>query len=231
MSIIKKAISILSLMIFLFTGCAKTNNNFANSSNEIVSSTIAKEENIVSNKEENSSQAEEEVSSETPNSTPPSANSNSTPVPNKVNVWCAPPVVDENTLHPIVIEARKHLGNYNGDMFWQWYGFNSYTAWCACFVSYCAAETNVDIPKFAWVPNGEQYFKSIDKWEPRGDYVPKSGDIIFFAYNGWQEGCHVGIVECVVGNRVYTIEGNYNNSCQRANYPLNWHTIFGYGVI
>lgn len=154
-----------------------------------------------------------------------------TPVPNKVNVWCTPPVVDENTLHPIVIEARKHLGNYNGDMFWQWYGFNTYTAWCACFVSYCAAETNVDIPKFAWVPNGNHYFKSINKWQPRGDYVPKSGDIIFFVYNGWSEACHVGIVECVVGNRVYTIEGNYNNSCQRANYPLNWNTIMGYGII
>jgi hypothetical protein len=174
---------------------------------------IPKEEPIINEPEESTNKVEEEIK---------------TPM---TEIWCKNPLSTTEGLHPIVLEARTHLGNVNGELFWKWYGFNSYTAWCACFVSYCASETNVDIPKFAWVPNGEQYFKSIDKWETPENYIPKSGDIIFFVYNDWPEACHVGIVECVIGNRVYTIEGNWNNSCQRAYYPLDWHTIMGYGVI
>ena len=41
---------------------------------------------------------------------------------------------------------------------------------------------------------------------------------------------HVGIVKSVENGRVYTIEGNSNDSCKERNYDLNSNEIRGYGT-
>ena len=41
---------------------------------------------------------------------------------------------------------------------------------------------------------------------------------------------HVGIVEKIENERVYTIEGNSNNACKERNYDINSNEIQGYGT-
>ena len=41
---------------------------------------------------------------------------------------------------------------------------------------------------------------------------------------------HVGIVEKVEGGRVYTIEGNSGDACERNSYPVGNYQIMGYGM-
>ena len=59
--------------------------------------------------------------------------------------------------------------------------------------------------------------------------------IIFFDWPdeyGVQYGSfdHVGIVEKVEGGRVYTIEGNSGDACERNRYPIGDDQIWGYGT-
>lgn len=60
----------------------------------------------------------------------------------------------------------------------------------------------------------------------------KLGDIIFFDWADSHDGVsdHVGIVEKVENGRVYTIEGNSNDSCMQRDYPINSSEIQGYGT-
>lgn len=131
----------------------------------------------------------------------------------------------------LVTAARSHLGNVGGVKFWRWYGFNSYVAWYACFVSYCEAQCGYiksgQAPKFAVVGDGANWFKKMGQFKTR-KYKPRLANIIFFDWygNGTQD--HVGIVESYDGKRVYTIEGNTSNACKRRSYPVGWYEIRGY---
>lgn len=140
----------------------------------------------------------------------------------------------------IVEVAKSQIGNVGGQPYWSWYGFNSRVEWCATFVSWCANQCGYIeagiIPKFANCENeGIPWFKTCGLWQNRG-YVPKEGDIIFFDWinkeTGERDGVanHVGIVEYVENGRVYTIEGNTSDSCDRRNYDLNSLDIIGYGT-
>ena len=133
----------------------------------------------------------------------------------------------------VVKIAEKQIGNAGGQKFWSWYGFNSRVEWCAIFVSWVANEAgylNKTIPKFAQCHNqGIVWFKSMSLWHDRA-FVPKSGDIIFFDWQGDGHSDHVGIVEKVSNGKVYTIEGNSGDRVQRQNYTLNSKVIYGYGT-
>lgn len=61
--------------------------------------------------------------------------------------------------------------------------------------------------------------------------------IIYFDWNnqGWsgdQDGVadHVGIVEKVVDNTIYTIEGNSGDQCAERTYSLGYYEVLGFGV-
>ena len=136
----------------------------------------------------------------------------------------------------IVSVAESQLGNVGGQPYWSWYGFNSRVEWCATFVSWCANECgyidNGIIPKFAACESeGVAWFKACGLWQS-GGYTPKPGDIIFFDWADKHDGHadHVGIVKSVENGRVYTIEGNSNDSCKERNYDLNSSEIRGYGT-
>lgn len=132
----------------------------------------------------------------------------------------------------IVMVAKSQVGNVGGKPYWQWYGFTSHVEWCACFVSWCANESgqlNVTVPKFAKVEDGIKWFKDNGKWQDRF-YTPKSGDIIFFDWNNDNDPDHVGIVEKVEDNIIYTIEGNSKDECKQKTYKLTNSIIYGYGT-
>lgn len=141
----------------------------------------------------------------------------------------------------IVAVAESQLGNIGGEPYWRWYGFNSRVAWCACFVSWCANECGYIeagiIPKFAGCVQGVRWFRQRDQWIG-GEETPIPGMLIFFDHDtkdgktGMQDGLpdHVGIVQKVEDGYIYTIEGNYDDSCTQGIYSIGYFEILGYGI-
>ena len=90
--------------------------------------------------------------------------------------------------------------------------------WCASFVNWCLRQAGVSETQSAaaevschrWV---EALMKK-DMYEPaHRDYIPKSGDLIFFKSDGSSSlSTHIGIVRYSDGQYVYTIEGNTSDS-------------------
>lgn len=129
--------------------------------------------------------------------------------------------------------AASQVGSTGGQTYWSWYGYNYRVEWCACFVSWCASQCGVldiDIPKFSYCPSGVEWFKDKGAWQDRY-YTPSPGDVIFFDWENDGISDHVGIVEKVEDNMVYTIEGNVLDSCAVKEYPLGYAGIYGYGIM
>ena len=119
-------------------------------------------------------------------------------------------------------------------------GWNQYTPWCGCFLSWAAdqqkASINGDPPSFADVDEGMKGFKDSRMWRERGA-TPIPGDYVFFDWDGGtdpdgvKDPDHVGAVLCVEGNFLYTIEGNSGGRVAVNRYPLSDSRIVGYGVL
>ena len=116
-------------------------------------------------------------------------------------------------------------------------GWNQYTPWCGCFLSWAAEQQrdtiNGDPPKFADVDEGMKGFKDSRMWREGGDTnnKPIPGDYVFFDWDGGNNPDHVGAVLCVEGNFLYTIEGNSGGRVAVNRYPLSDKRIVGYGVL
>lgn len=136
-------------------------------------------------------------------------------------------------------EIKNGDGTYN--YFSEWYidgyardpRWNQYTPWCACFLSWAAAQKKASIdgdpPRFAKVDDGMKLFRG-DQWRDRGA-TPIPGDYVFFDWDGGTDPDHVGAVLCVEGNSLYTIEGNSGGRVAVQRYDLNDKRIVGYGVL
>ena len=120
-------------------------------------------------------------------------------------------------------------------------GWNQYTPWCGCFLSWGAAQQPDNTfdggpPKFADVDIGMADFKNSGMWRDRGA-TPIPGDYVFFDWDGrndpdgGNDPDHVGAVLCVEGNFLYTIEGNSGGRVAVHRYALNDPRIVGYGVL
>ena len=119
-------------------------------------------------------------------------------------------------------------------------GWNQYTPWCGCFLSWAAdqqkASINGDPPSFADVDEGMKGFKDSRMWREGGE-TPIPGDYVFFDWDGRndpdgvKDPDHVGAVLCVEGNFLYTIEGNSGGRVAVQRYPLGDSRIVGYGVL
>ncbi len=136
----------------------------------------------------------------------------------------------------LVSVSLSQIGNVGGEPYWRWYGFNGRVEWCACFVSWVANECGyIDtgvIPKYASCRIGVQWFKDRGQWKDSG-YIPKPGDIVFFDWtaNGITGTAdHVGIVEKVDGNTIYTIEGNSGDACKQRQYSIGSGEVLGFGI-
>lgn len=122
-------------------------------------------------------------------------------------------------------------------------GWNQYTPWCGCFLSWAAdqqkASINGDPPSFADVDEGMKGFKDKSQWRSPNDDndKPIPGDYVFFDWDGGtdpdgvKDPDHVGAVLCVEGNYLYTIEGNSGGRVAVNRYSLSDSRIVGYGVL
>jgi len=106
--------------------------------------------------------------------------------------------------------------------------------WCNGAVTYWAwMSGNQDAVVFggayAYTVAHAQKFKDKGQWHVDVAGIQR-GDIVFFDWNGSNNISaidHVGIVEKVEGSRIHTIEGNYQNRCDR--WVRDASTIVGYG--
>lgn len=116
-------------------------------------------------------------------------------------------------------------GYYNGDKC----GYD----WCDVFVDWCFYTASGKDKKKAesvecqtglygaGVGYSARYYKAQNQFYT----TPQVGDQIFFGDND-----HTGIVEKIVGNTVYTIEGNTANAMvERRSYSIGSSWIMGYG--
>lgn len=119
-------------------------------------------------------------------------------------------------------------------------------AWCAAFVSWCANQAGVPssiVYYHAYCPYGVNWFKNQGRFQYAasrgGSYVPKAGDIVYFAPAGSSTSSHIGIVRYVSGGYVYTVEGNTSGQNGEVNegggvflksYSLSYSRLYGYGV-
>lgn len=112
-------------------------------------------------------------------------------------------------------------------------GWNQYTPWCACFLSWAANQKKASIdgnpPRFAKVDDGMKLFRG-NQWRD-SSATPIPGDYVFFDWDGDRDPDHVGAVLCVDGNQLYTIEGNSGGKVAVNCYPKNDPRIMGYGVL
>lgn len=116
-------------------------------------------------------------------------------------------------------------------------GWNQYTPWCGCFLSWGAEQQrdtiNGDPPRFANVDTGMEGFKESGKWRSPNDAnnKPIPGDYVFFDWDKGTDPDHVGAVLCVKGDYLYTIEGNSGGKVAVQRYSLGDKRIVGYGVL
>lgn len=131
--------------------------------------------------------------------------------------------------------SEWYIGNYANNP-----GWNQYTPWCGCFLSWGAEQQrdtiNGDPPRFADVDEGMEKFKDSRMWR-EGGATPIPGDYVFFDWDGrndpdgGKDPDHVGAVLCVEGNFLYTIEGNSGGRVAVQRYLLSDPRIVGYGVL
>lgn len=138
-------------------------------------------------------------------------------------------ILPENT-SPYKYFSEWYIGNYADHP-----GWNQYTPWCACFLSWAAAQQpdNTFIgapPRFAKVDDGMKLFRD-DQWRDSGA-TPIPGDYVFFDWDRDNDPDHVGAVLCVDENGyLYTIEGNSSGRVALNCYPKNDPRVMGYGVL
>ena len=149
-------------------------------------------------------------------------------------------ILPENT-SPYKYFSEWYIGGYAANK----PGWNQYTPWCACFLSWGADQKKASIdgkpPSFANVDDGMEKFKdgSYGKWREPNDEEnkPIPGDYVFFDWDGRndpdgvKDPDHVGAVLCVEGNFLYTIEGNSGGRVAVQRYSLSDPRIVGYGVL
>lgn len=129
--------------------------------------------------------------------------------------------------------SEWYIGNYADHP-----GWNQYTPWCACFLSWAAAQQPGETfdgapPRFADVDRGMASFQN-GKWRNPNDAnnMPIPGDYVFFDWDRDSDPDHVGAVLCVDENGyLYTIEGNSSGRVALNCYPKNDPRIVGYGVL
>lgn len=111
-------------------------------------------------------------------------------------------------------------------------------AWCAATVSACAIALGYTdiIPPECSCGKMIDLLKARDEWVEADDYIPKTGDIIFYYWEDTGDGdcnahaSHVGFVEACDGKTIIAIEGNYNNTVRKRKIAVNGRYIRGFGV-
>ena len=107
-----------------------------------------------------------------------------------------------------------------------WYGA-PYNDWSAMFVSFClnfAGADSTEFPNSSGAAMMAELWKTHGKYIPVGDYVPQSGDIVFFNNNT------VGIVTEIFNTTFYVIRGDIQNTVTNGMLLLSDPSIVGWGT-
>ena len=131
----------------------------------------------------------------------------------------------EETRERVLLIGKCFLGyresNNNSNKFGDWYGMPN-QPWCAMFVSYCMSKAGVSqdvVKKFASCTIGWNWFAARGETRDK-NFVPQRG-------NGMD---HVGLVDRVENNTIYTVEGNHDDQVNQFNYPVGSNQIYGFVV-
>lgn len=157
-----------------------------------------------------------------------------------------------NPYHDVVAIAETQLGytessrNYavweddsvhGYTRYGDWYGV-PYGDWCGMFVSFCLRYAGVDdIPVNYGVRPWIEDLSKLGLYHRAEEYTPKSGDIIFYDWEGDNLSDHVGIVAKIIEGtetepaRVKAIEGNSSNCVRYVTYDMDDPQILGYSEL
>lgn len=166
----------------------------------------------------------------------------------------------------LALEQLQDESRYGGQKYreYSWPGSTGYYHWCAAFVNWVVDHTeyngqklsdvignsNIDNPLA--VVNWVNYFDKSEDIEFKyndncsklsgknggsGNYVPKTGDIIFFNWSNsfyslpatYESANHIGIVQRTENDTIVTIEGNSGNMVAERTYPINSCEVIGFG--
>ena len=134
----------------------------------------------------------------------------------------------------IIEVARNYIGE-NYEHFCKAFSGGCF-AWCAAFVSVCGRESGADMPWSTSCNDQIAWFKSRGLWLGHVTDI-KVGDIIYYDWDKIAEAKpadHVGIVECVKGDEIIVIEGNYgdyaNNRTRVARRTIKKSYPYIYGI-
>ena len=108
-----------------------------------------------------------------------------------------------------------------------WYGA-PFNEWSAMFVSFCLYYAGADLNEYP-ISSGANTMASLwdeqGKYSLNGQYVPVSGDLVFFEDNT------VGIVTEVQNATIYVISGDVEDAVSGRIFSLDDSAIVGWGVI
>lgn len=137
------------------------------------------------------------------------------------------------TKNDMVRVAEKQLGYAGGQKIWKWAGYDRRVPWCNLFITWCANELGYyqsgRIPLYQAPRDTAKWFKSKGLFK-NPNYIPKAGDLIFFALYGETTPYHIGLVEKYENGTVYTIEGNSDDVVKRRSYAHDNYRIYGYAT-
>lgn len=125
-------------------------------------------------------------------------------------------------------EGAENSNKYSHEL------YNRAQEWCADFVRWCLIKAGAGdlYPVSSYVPTVAEYFDKKGQYKNSkargGNYIPQVADIILFDYNRNSTSDHIGFVEKIEGNTIYTIEGNKDNMVKRCEYSLDSADIRAY---
>lgn len=133
---------------------------------------------------------------------------------------------EESTRNFIIDDLGRKMGYTR---YGAWYGAD-YGEWCAMFMAFCAEYANIPasaFPRGALVQDVIRRAKGMDAYE-NANYIPQTGDLIFFDWEGDGTPDHAGIVEYASETDITTIEGNSGNAVRVRSYSHGSKEIIGY---
>ena len=129
-----------------------------------------------------------------------------------------------------VDQAEKRTGDKLLNVVWPLYSAsNTGRAWFITAGRYVIRKGPVD----GW---GYQWLKGQDSYVRSGDYIPQTGDWVFFTWTANTDTDHVALVEYCTRNAsgavtIHVIEGNKPSSVSRGTYSIHDASILGYGTV
>ncbi len=129
------------------------------------------------------------------------------------------------TVTDVLTVARAEIGTVGGSKYQKAHGVSS-GAWCAYFATWALRAAGLaDGPWTGWTPGLVTWAKGKGLWKTSD---PKPGDLVLYMWAGVSTAgrgtppvCHVGIVEYVVADGIYAIEGNTSGTAAGSQYNGN----------